>query len=222
MKYRIMTFSRKNTDQVLLTTPNYDLEDPVVGVNLRWYLSNAIYRRVSRTVDPSKIIFISLHADSLHPSLKGAMAYIPGERYVRNLSFEKRDQVYLARAEVREEPSVSHSAEEAFQAEAFSNRLAESLMSSFRREGLEVHPFDPVREHVVREKREWVPAVIRYNKVPTRVLVEVCNLANPEDRSRLTTSQWRNEVARALADGITTHFRRTAPAGGFSTVTAAR
>ncbi|MBW3670551.1 MAG: N-acetylmuramoyl-L-alanine amidase [Acidobacteria bacterium] len=211
----------ENIDHVLLTTPNYDLSDPVVGVNLRWYLSNAIYRRVSRTAAHEKVVFLSLHADSLHPSLKGAMVYIPGERHVRNLSFEKSGRVYLARAEFREQPAVSHSAEEAFEAEAFSNRFAESLMSSFRREGLEVHPFDPVREHVVREKREWVPAVLRYNKVPTRVLVEVCNLANPEDLGRLTTRRWRGEVARALAEGIVSHFRK-ARAEDVTTVTAAR
>ena len=212
----------KVTDHILLTTPGYDLDDPVVGVNLRWYLANAIYRRVSKEIDPEKVIFLSLHADSLHPSLKGAMAYIPGERHVKDLKFEKRDKVYLARAEVREQPSVFHSAEEAFEAEAFSNRLAETLMSSFRRAGLEVHPFDPVREHVVREKREWVPAVIRYNKVPTRVLVEVCNLANPQDRERLMTRRWRGEVARALADGIVGHFRSAGPSGEITTVTAAR
>lgn len=209
-------------DHVLLTTPNYDLNDPVVGVNLRWYLSNAIYRRVIRTVAPEKVVFLSLHADSLHPSLKGAMVYIPGERHVRDLSFEKSGGVYLARAEFREQPSVSHSAEEAFEAEAFSNRFAESLMSSFRREGLEVHPFDPVREHVVREKREWVPAVLRYNKVPTRVLVEVCNIANPEDLGRLRTARWRSDAARALAEGIISHYRKAAPAGDVATVTAAR
>lgn len=212
----------KNTDHVLLTTPNYDLNDPVVGVNLRWYLSNAIHRRVSRTMDAEKVVFLSLHADSLHPSLRGAMVYIPGERHVRELKFEKNDKVYLARAEVREQPSVFHSAEEAFEAEAFSHRFAESLMSSFRREGLEVHPFDPVREHVVRDKREWVPAVIRYNKVPTRVLVEVCNLANPEDRNRLMTRPWRSQVARALADGIVGHYRKSSPVGEMTTVTAAR
>ncbi|MDX1582563.1 MAG: N-acetylmuramoyl-L-alanine amidase, partial [Thermoanaerobaculia bacterium] len=68
------------TDHVLLTTPNYDLDDPIVGVNLRWYLSNAIYRRVIEKTEPEKVVFLSIHADSLHPSLRGAMAYIPGER----------------------------------------------------------------------------------------------------------------------------------------------
>lgn len=208
-------------DHVLLTTPNYNLADPVVGVNLRWYLSSAIFRRVTATIPAEKVVFISIHADSLHPSLRGAMAYIPGERHVRNLTFEKSEQIYLARAEVREQRSVFHSQQEAFEAEVFSNRLAESLMSSFRREGLEVHPFDPVREHVVREKREWVPAVIRYNKIPTRVLVEVCNLANPKDRERLTTRRWRGQVAEALAEGILNHFQRGTPPGEMTSVAAA-
>lgn len=209
-------------DQALLTTPNYNLDDPVVGVNLRWYLSNAIYRRVVESSSAEKVVFISLHADSLHPSLRGAMVYIPGERHVRDLTFEKEGPVYLARYEVREQPRISHTAQEAFEAEALSNRFAESLMSAFRRSGLEVHPFDPIREHVVRDKKEWVPAVIRYNKVPTRVLLEVCNLANPEDRARLATRRWRAEVASSIAEGIASHFRRGSAVVEPSTVTAAR
>lgn len=212
----------QKTDQVLLTTPNYDLDDPVVGVNLRWYLANAIFRRAVTETQPEKVVFLSIHADSLHPSLRGAMVYIPGERHVSDLRFEKRDRVYLARHEVREQPVVSQTAEEAIQAEAMSNSFAESLMSAFRRDGLEVHPFDPIREHVVREKKEWVPAVIRYNKVPTRVLVEVCNLGNEKDRERLATQLWRGRVAGALAEGIVQHFRRATGGTEATTVTAAR
>src|SRR5256885_11217725 len=37
-----------------------------------------------------KVVFLSIHADSLHPSLRGAMIYIPGERYVQG-SYEKRE-----------------------------------------------------------------------------------------------------------------------------------
>jgi N-acetylmuramoyl-L-alanine amidase len=211
-------------DHMLLTTPNYDLSDPVAGVNLRWYLSNAIYQRVRQErTESDKVVFLSIHADSLHASLRGAMVYVPGERHVRGLKFSREGPVYMARAEVRQQPTVEQSAEEALRGEAYSTRLAESIIESFRREGLEVHPFDPVRSHVVRDRREWVPAVIRYNQVPARVLVEVGNLANAEDRKLLQTRVWREQVAEALAKGVLRHFEsRTESSPDYRAVAAAR
>jgi N-acetylmuramoyl-L-alanine amidase len=211
-------------DHMLLTTPNYDLSDPVAGVNLRWYLSNAIYQRVRRErADSDKVVFLSVHADSLHASLRGAMVYVPGERHVRGLKFSREGPVYMARAEVRQQPTVEQSAEEALRGEAYSTRLAESIIESFRREGLEVYPFDPVRSHVVRDRREWVPAVIRYNRVPARVLVEVGNLANAEDRKLLQTREWRERAADALAKGVLRHFESRAESSpDYRAVAAAR
>ena len=71
----MLPFSRGHA---VLTTPPYPIEDARVGVNLRWYLANSVYRRaVQAGNDPQKVVFLSIHADSLHPSLRGAMAYIP-------------------------------------------------------------------------------------------------------------------------------------------------
>ena len=56
-------------DTDVLTHPPYRLEDPVVGVNLRWYLASSIYRKLVQSgYSPGRIVFTSLHADSLHPS----------------------------------------------------------------------------------------------------------------------------------------------------------
>jgi N-acetylmuramoyl-L-alanine amidase len=190
------------SDHVVLTTPNYGLDDPVVGVHLRWYLANSIFRRAIRAgLAREKIIFLSIHADSLHPSLRGAMVYIPGEKYVQG-SYEKRDHVYLTRAEVREKPVVTHSEKESLVAEGLSRDLAESIVDSFDNAGLKVHPFNPIRDNVVRDEREWVPAVIRYNVVPTRLLVEVCNLGNARDRAQMKTKRYRQHVAEAIYQGI--------------------
>src|SRR4029078_6272635 len=83
----------KQDDHVVLTTPRYELDDSTIGVNLRWYLANSIFERAMKSgAAPEKAVFISLHADSLHPSLRGAMAYIPGERYVRG-SYQKSGDV---------------------------------------------------------------------------------------------------------------------------------
>ena len=90
------------TDHYVQTSPRYDLEDAIVGVNLRWYLANSLYRRTLKAGTPQeKVVFISIHADSLHPSLRGAMAYIPAGKFVKG-RYEKKDPIYLARAEVRE------------------------------------------------------------------------------------------------------------------------
>lgn len=193
-------------DHEVLTSPRYDLADPVVGVNLRWYLANSVFRRaIANTTAPERVIFLSIHADSLHPSLRGAMAYIPGERYVKG-TFTKTAPIYLARAEVRESPTVSQSDTEALLAEGLSTKLAESIIDSFREQGLKVHPYQPVRDNVVRQGREWVPAVIRYNKIPARLLLEVCNLGNPEDRRLMQTKAYRQEIAEAIHEGIVDFF----------------
>src|SRR5439155_3970709 len=152
------------------------------------------------------------HADSLHPSLRGAMAYIPGQRYVQG-SFQKSADVYLARAEVRERPVVTHSQKESLVDEGLSRDLAESIVDSFDEAALKIHPFDPVRDNVVRSGREWVPAVIRYNLVPTRMLLEICNLGNRSDRQLMKTKRYRQQVADAVYRGIS-EFYAGRDAGG--------
>ncbi|HXG57734.1 MAG TPA: N-acetylmuramoyl-L-alanine amidase [Thermoanaerobaculia bacterium] len=200
-----------NNDHVVLTTPRYSLEDAVVGVNLRWYLANSIFRSAMRGgVEKEKVVFISIHADSLHPALRGAMAYIPGERYIRG-SYRKSGEVYLARAEVRERPIVSHSAEESLLAEGLSRELAEAVIGAFDGAGLKVHPFHPVRDSVVRDGREWVPAIIRYNVVPTRMLLEICNLGNEHDRKLMKTKKYRQQVAEAVHQGLLDFFAGQRP-----------
>ena len=204
--------SLTRSENAVLTTPNYPLDDPVVGVNLRWYLANSIFRRsLRRGVQREKVIFLSIHADSLHPSLRGAMVYIPAERFVTG-SYRKTEQVYLARAEVREHPVVQHSEEESLAAEGLSRDLAESIIDAFDAKELKVHPFNPVRDNVVRDGREWVPAIIRYNLVPTRLLLEVCNLGNSNDRALLKTKKYRQQVAEAMYEGLVNFFAdRSAP-----------
>jgi N-acetylmuramoyl-L-alanine amidase len=197
---------RSRNDHSVLTSPAYELEDPVVGVHLRWYLANSILSRsLKKSVPAEKVIFISIHADSLHPSLRGAMVYVPGQRHVAG-TYSKQGSVYLTRSEVRENPTVTQSEDDALVAEGLSTGFAESLMESFRDSGLAIHPFKPIRNNVVRNGREWVPAVIRFNRVPTRVLLEICNLGNDEDRALIRTKRYRQEVAEALRDGIVSYF----------------
>jgi N-acetylmuramoyl-L-alanine amidase len=186
----------------VLTTPPYDLDDAVAGVNLRWYLANSILRRsVQNGGSVDRTVFLSLHADSLHPAVRGAMIYIPGEKFLSG-SFSKQGAVYAARREVREEPSVSFSHTERLKAEGVSRDLAEKIVAAFRASNLPLHAFQPIRRNVIRGGREWVPAILRYNKIPARALIEVGNLNNPEDRQLLVTKAFRDRVARAVVAGL--------------------
>jgi len=59
---------------------------------------------------------------------------------------------------------------------------------------------------VIRTRSAWVPAVLRFNEVPAKVLVEVCNLANSSDRSLIQTRAFREKVARGIVDGLRQYY----------------
>jgi N-acetylmuramoyl-L-alanine amidase len=101
---------------------------------------------------------------------------------------------------------VSFSAAARQKSEGLSRDLAGHVIESFRRGGLGVHPFQPVRDRIYRGRRAWVPAVLRDNAVPARLLLEICNLANAEDRRLLQTRSFRDEVADAVVGGILAYF----------------
>jgi N-acetylmuramoyl-L-alanine amidase len=206
---------RASRGHAVLTTPPYSIVDSRIGVNLRWYLANSIHRRAAASGSPGdaaeRVVFLSIHADSLHPSLRGAMAYIPdagnsGGTFVRNSS------EYSSRREVREQPQRTASQRDLQQSEGLSRQLAQSVLEAFRAEGLALHPFKPVRERVVRGRRPWVPAVLRYNTVPAKVLLEICNLNNGADRALIRTRAFRQKVAEAIASGILAYYGEDAPA----------
>jgi len=93
-----------------------------------------------------------------------------------------------------------------------SRDLAESIIDAFDAKQLKVHPFNPVRDSVVRDGREWVPAIIRYNLVPTRLLLEICNLGNKNDRALIKTKKYRQRVAEGMYRGLVEFFAdRNAP-----------
>jgi N-acetylmuramoyl-L-alanine amidase len=190
----------------ILTNPEYAVEDSTIALHLRWYLANSVFQRAVRDGgDRARVVFLSIHADSLHPSLRGAMAYIPGASYTAG-SYSRSGSVYSARAEYRDRPQVSFSSSERVQSEGLSRDLAQHIIASFRRGGLAVHPDKPIRDKVIRQRRSWVPAVIRFNAVPAKLLLEVCNLANTEDRRLLQTREFRQRVAEAIVAGIVDYY----------------
>ena len=107
---------------------------------------------------------------------------------------------------MREAPQVSFSLRERQKMEGRSRDLAEKIVGTLRDHDLGLHPFKPVRDRIFRGRRAWIPAVLRYNEIPAKVLFEVCNLANDADRKLLQTASFREEVAGALVDGILAYF----------------
>ncbi len=194
----------------VLTTPAYPIKDSKVGIHLRWYLANSLFRRYSAESDPAKVVFISIHADSLHPSLRGAMAYVPGARYRRG-TYGKSGGVYAARKEVRELPSVSFSYSDRIRSEGLSRELAGKMIRAFKDRDLPVHDTKPIRDRVVRSGREWVPAVLRYNQVPAQMLLEVCNLSNAEDLRLIQTREFRQRVAESIVAGVVDYYGEPQP-----------
>lgn len=191
----------------VLTTPPYAIGDATIGVHLRWYLANSIFRRATAGSPraASKVVFVSIHADSLHPSLRGATVYIPDAAETGG-AFGKSGSVFDSRKEYREQPRVSFSLGERQRSEGLSRDLGQRIVASFRERDLAVHPFKPVRELIFRGRRAWVPAVLRYNAVPAKILLEVCNLNNPEDRRLLRTREFRQRVAEAVVRGLRSYF----------------
>ena len=196
----------QDRDQFLLTRPPYDLADSVLGVHLRWYLTNdIILNRLQDDVPRSKTVFLSVHADSLHPSVRGAMVYVPS-RYLRPTSYTVDRRDIRRFAEYRNHPTVRFGSEFKARVEASSRRLAEHIIDSLDRNHVEVHPDDPVRDRVLRGRRSWVPAVLRYTAAQNAVLVECCNMANEQDRGLLVDHRWREEFARGVVEGMAAAF----------------
>jgi N-acetylmuramoyl-L-alanine amidase len=194
-------------DARLLTRPKYDLSDPVLGVHLRWYLTNdIILNRLGPSFPREKTVFLSVHADSLHPSVRGAMIYVPS-RYLRPeepFTVKRRDiKMY---AEYRNHPTVRLGADFKSRVEASSRYLASNIVSSLENNDIKVHPYEPVRDRVLRGRSAWVPAVLRYTAAQNAVLVEVCNMANAGDRALLLQARWREEFAKAVVEGVADAF----------------
>ncbi len=200
---------KSNRGRTVLTTPPFVAEEngeTSVAVNLRWYLANSLYRRLIKSgTDPDRIVFVSLHADARHPSLRGAMVYVPGATY-RVGTQGYSSSAYLRFKEVREQPRVSFPKRDRVRSEAVSRKLAAAIVKEMKKGALPVQPFQPIRERVIRGRGTWLPAVLRGNAVPTKVLVEMVNLNNPDDAALLSRAADRDRLAKALAAALGDHF----------------
>ncbi|MDJ0840969.1 MAG: N-acetylmuramoyl-L-alanine amidase [Acidobacteriota bacterium] len=230
VKYKVqnVTRFRRDKDEILLTTPRYRLTSAGAtrdGVNLRWMLANNRYYQLrKRGVKSQNVIFASFHADALHPSLRGSMIYIPDGR-------AKPESVNVPNGRLRKYEerignNFNFSRPMLREAQARSMAFAGNLIRESRNHGILVHSQKPVRSLIYKNPRHpFVPAVLRYNRVPTRLLVEVCNLNNPKDRELLKKPEFRQQVADAFTMAVyrtygvktrkaVSSLSNSAPAGG--------
>jgi N-acetylmuramoyl-L-alanine amidase len=191
----------QDRDQYLLTRPQYSIQDAALGVHLRWYLSNdIILNRLGSNVSRSRRCFcrcmpIAAPERARRDDLR-AVARPASEQLHRR---EADIQQY---AEYRNHPTVRLGADFRARVEASSRHLASNLVASLARNGVALHDEGPVRDRVLRGRRTWVPAVIRYSAAQHSVLLECCNMANAGDRQKLVDRSWRERFALAVVEGM--------------------
>lgn len=204
---RILTVSR---DAEILTTPPFanDGDSPnAVSVHLRWVLANDLFSSFARKGDPQKTLFISFHADSLHPSARGTMIYAPGAALVP-ASFTLPASRGARVAEMKRSAKVSFTGKERLRSEARSRLFSEGLLKALRAEKVPIHANRPIRSVIHRGGKSFVPAVISHSNAATKVLVEVANLANEEDAASLQDPAFRERYAQAVVRGIRAFYRK--------------
>jgi N-acetylmuramoyl-L-alanine amidase len=133
------------------------------------------------------------------------MFYIPGDDY-RSERWCVSGPAYEPYKEAASQPCYEVTRKELVRSEGLSLQLACSLEKSFATRGLLLHPYTPTRNHVVRGKRSWVPAVLRNTIVPCAVLIEVCNLANKKDAELIAKPAYRQAVADAYIAALVKYY----------------
>ena len=195
----------------ILTTPPFavDGENPsAVSVHLRWVLANdwfAAFRKAKG--DAQKTLFLSFHADSLHPSARGSMIYVPGAALVPSsfaLGGAKTGHV----AEAKRSARVAFTGREKLQAEARSRQFSEAFLKALNKDHIPVHANRPIRNVIYRGGGKWVPAVLRYSTGATKALIEVANLTNDEDAANLRDPDFRERYAAAVVNAIRGYYRK--------------
>ena len=200
--------NRHDRDEHLLVTPRYLTRNARIGVNMRVYLVNHIFQQLRKKKVPSdNILFISLHGDALHSSLSGAMVYYPDHR-LRRGRFILSSKIYRNRKEYISK--LTYNQRDNIYSEKLSKSFGKVIINQFSKLKLRTHRVSSaVRGYLYRKGKKTLPAVLRYSKVPTSVLVEIANLNNRLDRRDLLKSITRQKIAKAITNSVTAHFDRS-------------
>ena len=204
---------RHDQSGILLTTPHYpdspSQYDTRVSANLRYYIANEIFaKETAAGVDPRRIIFSSVHCDALfNTQHRGAMFYIPGAAVRASQGNPDHTQQWPYR-NFREVKPVSTTDAERRRDEALSRLFAQTLYDEFGAMQVQRFRHGPAIRTEIRRSRTnvFVPAVLRGNKIPTKVLIEIANMTNHTDRERMADPEWRQRVAQAYVNAVKAHF----------------
>ena len=198
---------KHDKDEQLLVTPRYLNRNARTAANMRVYLVNHIFHKLKKKKIPKEnILFISLHGDALHSSLRGAMVYYPDKRFRRSM-FGLKHSIYRKRKEYN--PSLKFRPSDNIYSEKLSKSFGKIVINEFRKLKLPTHRVSSaVRGYLYRKGKKTLPAVLRYSKVPTSVLVEIANLNNKHDRRSLLKSNSRQHIAQAITNSVVANFGR--------------
>ncbi|KAA3657823.1 MAG: N-acetylmuramoyl-L-alanine amidase [Calditrichaeota bacterium] len=185
----------------LNTAPNWTIRDSRISVNLRVYLVDSIYQKLIRQgVKPKNIYLISIHLDSLHPSIRGAMVYYPDVN-MRRGQFRAPGSFYRHYAESKRRV-IKYKLSDNRRAASYSYDFGRELIKLFKRNGMPIHEVRPIRPFVYRNNSKWAPAIVRYSKVPNSILLEVVNMSNKHDLALLKDHRFRQKTARLITNAI--------------------
>ncbi len=199
---------KHDKDEHLLVTPRYLNRNARTAANMRVYLVNHIFQKLkNKKVPKENILFISLHGDALHSSLRGAMVYFPDKRFRKSV-FGLKHKIYRKRKEYN--PNLTFRKNDNTYSEKLSKSFGKIIINEFRKLKLPTHRVSSaVRGYLYRKGKKTLPAILRYSKVPTSVLVEIANLNNKYDRRSLLKSKSRQKIALAISNSVVTNFGRT-------------
>ncbi len=195
-----------DTDEYVLVTPKYHNANAETSLDLRWALANHWYRQERNAGTPSeKIVFLSIHCDYLeNTQVRGTTVYVPNAKKIgtirtSNQSFRETKNVKpvtLSRAEAQTHEAMSRN---------FAAQIVAALKKSSPPIAILSHG-DPIRNQIRREKGPFVPAVLKYNLIPTKVLVEIGNIKSPGDQALMSDPAWRQRYAEALYTALCRYF----------------
>ncbi len=185
----------------LSTDPPCDLNrvDTQTAVNLRWMLANAIVRRIEERKRGEPVIaFVSIHADARSSGSGPGVSIIIPPR-LRGVPLIADTRTYANYREGRIHIASGLSSSKLEQNEG-SHLLAAAMARSFYEHGIQI--YGNSMGIVAGEYGTPIPAVLNYNLIPHRILLEVGNLRNRVDIANLCDPQYRQKIADAIAKAI--------------------
>jgi len=185
----------------VLVNPPYRIGRASVGVNLRVFLVDTLFRKLrAEGVPEENIVLVSIHGDALAPTLRGAMVYFPDYR-LRAREFHPRGRVYRIRQEAVP-AAIRFNQADIRGLQETSRAFAEHLVAGLRSQGVRISGRKPLRGYYYRNGQRTLPGILRYSRIPNSVLLEVANLNNPHDRRALLEGRTRQRIAAGIAEAV--------------------